>query len=99
MAITEARGLAPTDIRCPGCGNVRTVDARQARRWREGHIPGDCAKCRGGSATRVARDRDVGYWLRLHGAQIPRGQKARDYVTASGLPPSLAEFAKECFPQ
>lgn len=48
---------------------------------------------------RKARDRDIGFWLRLHGASIPKGQKARDYVAASGIPPSLAEFAKDCFPQ
>ena len=98
VAITEARGLAITDIRCPACRGVRTVDPRQARRWREGHIPGTCASCRGGTASRKARERDIGYWLRLHGAEIPRGVKPRDYITASGAPPSLLEFAKDCFP-
>lgn len=97
MAITQARGLASTDIRCD-CGSVRTVDQRQARRWREGHIPGTCASCRGGSVTRVARDRDIGFWLKAYGVKIPRGAKARDVLTASGIPPELAELAREAFP-
>lgn len=99
MAITQARGLCSTDIRCPGCGDVRTVDVRQARQWREGHIIGTCVTCRGGSKTRVARDRDIGFWLRAYGVDIPRGVKARDVVTASGIPPALAELAREAFPR
>ena len=98
MAITQARGLAPTDIRCPGCQAVRTVDKRQARRWREGHLTGHCVSCRGLPSTRVARERDIGYWLKLHGAQIPRGQKPREFLTASGMPESLKAFARDCFP-
>lgn len=58
-----------------------------------------CVVCRGGSATRVARDRDIGFWLRSYGVKIPRGQKARDVLTASGIPDDLAEFARSCFPQ
>lgn len=98
MAITEARGLCSSDIRCPECSRVRTVDPRHARRWREGHDTGLCARCRGGSATRVARDRDIGFWLKQYGVSIPRGTKAREVVTASGLPDELAEFARSCFP-
>ena len=98
MAITLARGLAATDIRCPDCGNVRTVDRRHARRWREGHDHGTCISCRGGSNVRVARDRDIAYWLRLYGVPVPRGVKARDVITASGVPPDLARFAREVFP-
>lgn len=96
MATTAHRGLAATDIRC-SCGHVRTVSHRQARQWREGVIPGTCATCRGRSPTRIARDRDVGYWLRLYGVDIPRGQTARQVIAASGIPPDLAEFAKDCF--
>ncbi len=71
MAITVYRGLAATDIRC-GCGNVRTVTHRQARRWREGHIPGTCVACRGGQNARITRDRDLSYWLRLYGVTLPK---------------------------
>ena len=96
---TEARGLCNTQIRCPQCHHVRQVDPRQARRWRENHIQGLCVTCRGGQATRVARDRDIGYWLKMYGVPIPRGTKARDVITASGIPPELAEYARNCFPQ
>lgn len=99
MTVRQARGLAVTDIRCPQCNKVRTVDPRHARRWREGHEPGLCAKCRGASATRVARDKDIGFWLNQYGVTVPRGQKARAVVTASGVPPALKEFARSCFPQ
>lgn len=99
MTISSAKGLCVSDIRCPECKRVRTVDPRHARRWREGHEPGLCAKCRGASPTRVARDKDIRFWLNQYGVQVPRGQKARTVVTASGLPPDLADFARSCFPQ
>ena len=99
MAIRAARGLASTDIRCPDCNKVRTVDPRHARRWREGHEPGTCATCRGGSVTRKARDQDYAFWLRSYGVPVPRGQKATQVIAASGIPPDLAEFARSCFPQ
>jgi hypothetical protein len=35
----------------------------------------------------------------LHGVDIPRGVKARDHLAASGMPQSLLEFARDCFPQ
>lgn len=98
MTISAARGLASTDIRCPDCHKVRTVDARHARRWREGHEPGLCASCRGGSATRKARDRDYAFWLKQFGVPVPRGTRAMDVIAASGVPPALGEFAKRCYP-
>ena len=96
---TEARGLVKTQIRCPQCHHVRNVGDREARKWREHHVAGLCVTCRGGQATRVARDRDIGYWLKMYGVPIPRGTKARDVITASGIPPELAEYARNCFPQ
>ena len=98
MTITLARGLAPTDIRCPECSGVRTVNARHASRWRNGEFPGVCNQCRRGRTGRVATDAAIGYWLRMYGVDIPKGRKARDVLTASGIPPALAQFAREAFP-
>lgn len=98
MAVSEARGLSPCDIRCPQCKKVRTVDPRQARRFREGHIAGTCSVCRGRGATRKATDKAMRYWLTEFGAPVPRHMKARDYLAASGMPSELAQFARECFP-
>jgi len=94
LAITKARALHRDDIRCDQCGNVRTVDTRQARRWREGHIAGTCITCRGGSATRVCKDGHLAFWLTAYGVKVPRG-KAREIITAGGTPPELVQLAKD----
>lgn len=96
MAVTQARALASTDIRCEGCGKVRTVDTRQARRWREGHIPGTCITCRGGSVTRVSGDKHLAFWLTAFGVKVPRGG-ARAIITAGGTPPELAQLARDIY--
>lgn len=93
MAIS--RSVASTDIRCPRCGGVRVVDVHTARSKRTSRL---CAACRGQSPTRVARDRDLAFWLRMYGVSVPRGVKARDVLAASGVPPDLADFAKSVFP-
>lgn len=90
--------VARDDIRCPQCQSVRSVDTRQARRWRQGHITGVCSACRGRSSTRIAKDQHISYWLKLYGVQVPRGQKPRDVIAASGIPPDLARLAKDCWP-
>ena len=93
-----ARGLAANEIRCPGCNAIRQVAVRHARRWREGGFAGLCNHCRAGYRGRAARDCDIAYWLKLYGVDVPRGTKARDHITASGLPPELARFAQDAFP-
>jgi hypothetical protein len=79
--------------RCERCGAPRTVSTRQTRRIEAGHSGSLCPVCRGGEI--VARDQDYRFWLNLYGVKVPSGTNAFEAVTASGLPPDLADLATE----
>lgn len=80
--------------RCDNCGGTLAVSDRQARRIRTGRSTARCGSCRGLNGA-VATETAYRYWLTRFGVSVPRGGRALDVVMASGLPPDLADLARD----
>jgi hypothetical protein len=85
-------------VKCPRCGDRRTVITRQARRVRACESDGLCSTCRRGSKPDSRLDLNLRYWLGAYGARPPAGTCPREFIASGGAPMDLVQLAASIFP-